>query len=54
MPDGSIKHLHDLARCFRDSAGNAEVVGAIMDITERKVAEEAIGEAKLIWQRLKG
>src|SRR4029077_14922752 len=28
--------------CFRDSAGNAEVVGAIMDITERKVAEEAI------------
>ena len=42
MPDGSIKHLHDLAHCFRDSAGNAEVVGAIMDITERKVAEEAI------------
>jgi PAS domain S-box-containing protein len=42
MPDGSIKHLRDLAHCFRDSAGNAEVVGAIMDITERKVAEEAI------------
>jgi PAS domain S-box-containing protein len=42
MPDGSIKHLHDLAHCFRDSAGNAEVVGAIMDITERKVAEDAI------------
>src|SRR6266446_3335818 len=31
-----------LAHCFRDSAGNAEVVGAIMDITERKVAEESI------------
>jgi PAS domain S-box-containing protein len=42
MPDGSIKHLHDLAHCFRDSAGNAEVVGAIMDITERKVSEESI------------
>src|SRR5467141_884071 len=42
MPDGSIKHLHDLARCLRDEAGNEEVVGAIMDITERKVAEEAI------------
>jgi PAS domain S-box-containing protein len=42
MPDGSIKHLHDLAHCFRNSAGNAEVVGAIMDITERKVAEESI------------
>jgi PAS domain S-box-containing protein len=42
MPDGSIKHLHDLAHYFRDEAGNEEVVGAIMDITERKVAEEAI------------
>jgi PAS domain S-box-containing protein len=42
MPDGSIKHLHDLARCFTNSAGNTEVVGAIMDITERKVADEAI------------
>jgi PAS domain S-box-containing protein len=42
MPDGSIKHLHDLAHRFRDDAGNEEVVGAIMDITERKVAEEAI------------
>jgi len=42
MPDGSIKHLHDLAHCLRDEAGNEEVVGAIMDITERKVAEEAI------------
>lgn len=42
MADGSIKHLHDLAHCFRDEAGNAEVVGAIMDITDRKVAEEGI------------
>jgi PAS domain S-box-containing protein len=42
MPDGSIKHLHDLERCLRDEAGNEEVVGAIMDITERKVTEEAI------------
>jgi PAS domain S-box-containing protein len=42
MPDGSIKHLHDLAHCFRDDAGREEIVGAIMDITERKVAEEVI------------
>jgi formate hydrogenlyase transcriptional activator len=42
MPDGSIKHLHDLAHCLRDEAGNEEVVGAIMDITERRVTEEAI------------
>jgi len=48
MPDGSIKHLRDLARCLRDEAGNEEVVGAIMDITERRVTEEASGEAKPI------
>jgi|SRR5579859_240637 len=42
MPDGSIKYLHDLAHCIRDEAGNEEVVGAIMDISERKVGEEAI------------
>jgi PAS domain S-box-containing protein len=42
MPDGSIKHLHDLAHSVSDEAGNEEIVGAIMDITERKVAEEAI------------
>src|SRR6266576_703058 len=41
-PDGSIRHLHDLVPCLRDEAGNQEVVGAIMDITERRVAEEAI------------
>jgi formate hydrogenlyase transcriptional activator len=42
MPDGSIKYLHDLAHCIRDEAGNEEIVGAILDITERKVAEETI------------
>src|SRR5260370_8807279 len=42
MPDGSIKHLHDFAHRVRDEAGNEEVVGAIMDVTERKIPEEAI------------
>jgi len=40
MPDGSIRHLHDLAHRVSDGAGNAEVIGATVDITERKVAEE--------------
>src|SRR6266850_5886076 len=42
MPDGSIKHLHDLAHRVRDETGNEEVVGAIVDITDRKISEEAI------------
>jgi len=42
MPDGSIKHLHDLAHRVRDEAGTEEVVGAIVDITDRKVSEEAV------------
>jgi len=46
MPDGSIKHIYNLCHCHRDKAGNAEVAGAIMDITERRVAEEAIRRSK--------
>src|SRR4029077_8909807 len=42
LPDGSIKHFHDLPHYFMDQAGNNDIVGAIMDITERQVAEEAI------------
>ena len=42
MPDGSIKYLHDLAHCIRDEAGNEEIVGAILDITESRIAEEVI------------
>src|SRR5260221_9405858 len=41
-PNGSIRRLHDLAPCLRDEEGNQEVVGAIMDITERRVTEEVI------------
>jgi PAS domain S-box-containing protein len=42
MPDGSIKHIYNLSHYLRDETGNEEVVGAIMDVTERKLAEEAI------------
>jgi PAS domain S-box-containing protein len=42
LPDGSVRHLHDLAHRVKDEVGNEEIVGAIIDITERKVAEETI------------
>jgi PAS domain S-box-containing protein len=42
MPDGSIKHVHSLAHSIKDGNGNEESVGAIMDITERRVAEQRL------------
>src|SRR5712672_838600 len=42
MPDGSIKHILNLAHSLREGDGNEESVGAIMDITDRRVTEEAI------------
>jgi formate hydrogenlyase transcriptional activator len=42
MPDGSIKHLHVLARVVETPPGNLEFVGAVTDVTDRKRAEEAL------------
>jgi PAS domain S-box-containing protein len=47
MPDGSIKHIYNLSHCLKDEAGNEEVVGAIMDITDRKAAEAKIREQEI-------
>jgi len=41
MPDGSVKHLRVVARAVADESGDLEFVGAVMDITRRKRAEEA-------------
>ena len=40
MPEGSVKHLHVLARALETSSGTLEYVGTVMEITERKRAEE--------------
>jgi PAS domain S-box-containing protein len=39
MPDGSIKHVRNFAHSVKDESGHEEILGAIMDITERKRAE---------------
>jgi formate hydrogenlyase transcriptional activator len=39
MPDGSIKHIYNFCHRRKDETGNSEVTGAIMDITERRLAE---------------
>jgi PAS domain-containing protein len=42
LPDGSVKHVHVIARASNTSSGKVEYVGAITDITERKGTEEAL------------
>src|SRR5438093_6000339 len=42
LPDGRAKHVHALAHALEDASGNCEFVGAVMDVTERKRAEEAV------------
>jgi PAS domain S-box-containing protein len=41
MPDGRIKHVHSIAHPVKDAAGNlAEIVGTVIDVTERRLAEQ--------------
>jgi C4-dicarboxylate-specific signal transduction histidine kinase len=46
MPDGSVKYVHVVAHAVSDEAGSLEFVGAVMDVTERKQAEEALRKAQ--------
>ena len=46
MPDGSIKHLHMIAHGVRNQHGQPEYIGAVQDITERRHAEEALGNLR--------
>jgi PAS domain S-box-containing protein len=42
MPDGSIKQVRVVARAVRDAQDNLEFVGAIMDVTASRRAEEQL------------
>jgi PAS domain S-box-containing protein len=44
MPDGSIKHLHVVARALSDEPASVEFVGAVMDVTVAKRTEETLRE----------
>src|SRR5467141_776394 len=46
MPDGSVKHLHVVAHALSDESCSAEFVGAVMDVTVAKQAEEALRESE--------
>ena len=50
LPDGSIKHLHSISHPVMDESGQIiEVVGTLMDVTERKRAEALRdGESRIL------
>src|SRR5271170_4790347 len=46
MPDGSIKHVHVVAHAVGDQANLLEFIGAVMDVTEARRAEEQMHQAR--------
>src|ERR1700745_1789574 len=44
LPDGSIKHVHVVARALSGEAGGIEFAGAVMDVTAAKRAEQTLRE----------
>jgi signal transduction histidine kinase len=46
MPDGSVKHLDIAAHAETDKSGKLEFIGAVMDITGRKRADEDLRKAQ--------
>ncbi len=46
LPDGSLKHLRTNAYATHDRDGNMQFLGVIQDITDRKLAEEALTKVR--------
>src|SRR4029077_4988436 len=44
-PDGVTKYVHSLGRAAANGANNTEFIGTVMDVTERRIAEEALQSA---------
>ena len=46
MPDGTIKYLHLVAHGMRNRDGRLEYIGAVQDVTQRRLSEEALGKVR--------
>jgi PAS domain S-box-containing protein len=46
MPDHSVKYLHIVAHGTRDRNGRLEYIGAVRDVTERRLSEEALAKVR--------
>src|ERR1700722_9819820 len=52
MPDGSVKFVHVLSRALKDAAGNLEIVGAVMDVTENTCLYDDLAKREAKIRRL--
>ena len=52
MPDGRVKHVHAIAHAVQDATGNREFIGAVTDITERKMAEDKVREQEMEFRQM--
>lgn len=46
MPDGRVKFLHLVGHLTRDEEGGLEYVSAVQDVTQRRLAAEALGKVR--------
>ncbi len=46
MPDLSVKYLHVVAHAARNEAGHLEYIGAVQDVTERRLSEDALSKLR--------
>ncbi|HEV2731737.1 MAG TPA: PAS domain-containing protein [Terriglobales bacterium] len=46
MPDGSVKYVNAIAHASRDAEGRLEYIGAVQDVTQRRISEEALAKAR--------
>jgi PAS domain S-box-containing protein len=52
MPGGSVKFVHVLSHALKDAAGNLEIVGALMDVTENTRLYRDLAEREARVRRL--
>jgi PAS domain S-box-containing protein len=52
MPNGSIKHIHVVAHRSRNEDGMIEYFGAVQDVTQRHLADEARRLSEDRWKRI--
>lgn len=48
MPDGTVKYVRAVAQSVTDSSGELRFVGAVIDLTARKLAEDSLRQTQAI------